>query len=472
MAHGIDERLARVMKDIRPKTAFEGQLGSPWTLAERLAFCHTPGLGLAVIEGFDLAWAGGFGRRETGSNDPVTASTLFQAASISKPVMALGVMRLVQDGVLDLDRDVNDYLTSWRVPANDGWQPRLTLRQLLSHTAGVTVSGFPGYTTTEKVPDLLQVLEGEPLANTPRIEVNILPGLSCRYSGGGSLIAQQVLIDRLGKPFPQLMRELVLGPLGMADSTFEQPLPAAWAPRAATGHPYKGKPLSGRHHVYPEMAAAGLWTTPTNLAQVGVELMRAVNGQPSTVLNQETAEAMLQTQHAGHSEGYQPGIGFFVQGEQESRCFYHSGWNEGFVAHAQFFPASGQGVVLMLNSNEGNDLMLDIGRAIRREFGWPDTVPTAKTAVEVDDLERYTGEYATEDGIELRVETQLGALWLQIADQPPLPIYASAQLEFFARVVNVTLVFHQDETGEIAELTLMQEGQQLEATRQGTPNAH
>jgi len=461
----IDERIARAMNDVRPETAFEGRFGPPQALAERMAFCHTPGVGLAIVEGFELAWAGGFGQREAGSGEPVTAGTLFQAASISKPVLALAVMRLVQDGVLELDRDVNDYITSWQVPANDGWQPRITLRQLLSHTAGVTVGGFPGYTTAEPMPGLVQVLEGEPQANTPRIEVNTLPGLTYRYSGGGSLIAQQAVIDRLGKPFPQLMRELVLEPLGMADSTFEQPLPAAWSPRAATGHPYKGNPLPGRYHVYPEMAAAGLWTTPADLARIGVELMRAVNGRPSAVLSRETVQAMLQPQHAGPSEGYQPAIGFHLDGEEQGRYFYHSGWNEGFVAHAQFFPSSGQGVVLMLNSNEGNDLMFDIGRAIRREFGWPGTLPTVKTAVEVAGLERYAGEYATEVGVELRVSVQDGALWLQATGQPPLPIYASAELRFFARAVNMALVFRRDEAGAIAGLTLEQEGQEFEATR-------
>jgi len=465
MSPEIDARIARAMNDIRSGTAFEGQLGPPRALAERMAFCHTPGVGLAVVEGFELVWAGGFGQREAGSSEPVTAGTLFQAASISKPVSALAVMHLVQDGILDLDRDVNDYLTSWQVPANDGWQPRLTLRQLLSHTAGVTVHGFPGYTASEPAPSLVQVLEGEPQANTPRIEVNTLPGLTYRYSGGGTLIAQQAVTDRLGKPFPQIMRELVLEPLGMADSSFEQPLPAAWRSRAATGHPYKGYPLPGRYHVYPEMAAAGLWTTPSDLARVGVELMRAVDGRPSAVLSRETAQAMLQPQHAGSGEGYRPAIGFHLDGEEQGRYFYHSGWNEGFVAHAQFFPSSGQGAVLMLNSNEGNDLMFDIGSAIRREFGWPGTLPTERRAVEVAGLERYAGEYATEAGIELRVSVQDGALWLQVAGQPPLPIYASAELEFFARVVNTTLVFRRDEAGTIAGLTLKQEGQEFEATR-------
>jgi CubicO group peptidase (beta-lactamase class C family) len=460
-----DERIARAMSDIRAETAFEGRLGPPRTLTERMAFCHTPGVGLAIVEGFEVAWAGGFGRCEAGSDEPVTAATLFQAASISKLVSALAVMRLVQDGVLDLDRDVNDYLTSWRVPANDGWQPRLTLRRLLSHTAGVTVHGFPGYTTSEPVPGLGQVLEGDPQANTPRIEVNTLPGLTCRYSGGGTLIAQQAVIDRLGKPFPRIMRELVLEPLGMADSTFEQPLPASWTPRAATGHPYKGNPLPGRYHVYPEMAAAGLWTTPADLARVGVELMRAVNGRPSAVLSTETAQAMLQPQHAGSGEGYRPAIGFFLEGEEQGRHFYHSGWNEGFVAHAQFFPNSGQGVVLMLNSNEGNDLMFEVGRALRREFGWPGTVPTEKASVAVADVERYTGEYATEAGTELRVRVQDGGLWLQAGDQPPLPVYASSELEFFARAVNTTLVFCQEEGGAVVGLTLKQEGQEFQAAK-------
>jgi hypothetical protein len=178
---------------------------------------------------------------------------------------------------------------------------------------------------------------------------------------------------------------------------------------------------------------------------------------------------MLQPQGAVSGDGYQPAIGFFVQGEGENRYFYHGGWNEGFVAHAQFFPASGQGAVLMLNSNEGNDLMFDIGRAVGREFGWPDTPPTVKTAVEVADAERYTGEYTTKAGMELRVDIQDGALRLQAAGQPPLPIYANAELEFFARVVNVTLVFHQDEAGKIAGLTLKQERQEFEAMRQEAP---
>jgi CubicO group peptidase (beta-lactamase class C family) len=463
----IEGRIARAMDDIRLETAFEGRLGPPHALAERMAFCHTPGIGLALVERFELAWAGGFGLREAGGDEPVTSGTLFQAASISKPLLALAVMCLVQDGVLELDRDVNDYLTSWRVPANKDWQPRLTLRQLLSHTAGVTVHGFPGYTTAEPLPDLMQVLEGDPHANTPRIEVNILPGLTYRYSGGGSLIAQQVLIDRLGRPFPQIVRERVLEPLGMASSTFDQPLPAAWAPRAAAGHPYKGICLPGRYHIYPELAAAGLWTTPSDLARVGIELMQAASGRPSALFNRDMAQAMLQPQHPGPGEGYQPAIGFFIEGEGQAQCFYHSGWNEGFVAHAQFFPSTGQGMVLMLNSNEGNDLMFDIGRALHREFCWPGALPAEKAAVEVEDAARFAGSYVTQAGMVFGVSVQGGALRVEVPGQPPLPLYAGSRSpaanEFFSRAMNITLVFRQDEFGAITGLALQQEGHTFEA---------
>src|SRR5262249_27708993 len=154
--------------------------------------------------------------------------TLFQAGSVSKPIFALAVMRLAQEGKVDLDEDVNRYLISWKVPANGSWQPRITLRQLLSHSGGMTVHGFPGYASDEKVPSVLDILDGRPPANTPRIEVNIVPGTQLRYSGGGITVAQQLVVDLLGEPFPKMMREVILDPLRMKHSTYEQPLPKKW----------------------------------------------------------------------------------------------------------------------------------------------------------------------------------------------------------------------------------------------------
>jgi len=259
------QRITRIENYLIPDSPLRCQSPRTITLAERMNTLVTPGVSIAVIEDGKIAWAKGWGVREAGQPDPVTPQTLFQAASISKPVTALAVLRLVEQGRLDLDEDVNAYLTSWKVPANDGWQPVVTLRQLLSHTGGTTVHGFPGYPPDQPLPTAVQVLEGGPLANTDPLVVNVLPGTVNRYSGGGTTIVQQMLVDVLGQPFPQIMREWVLGPLGMERSTYEQPLPPHRRQEAATAHPSGGTPQPGRWHVYPEMGAAGLWTTPSDL---------------------------------------------------------------------------------------------------------------------------------------------------------------------------------------------------------------
>jgi CubicO group peptidase (beta-lactamase class C family) len=236
----IEAHIAHVLQDLRPDGSVQGQELPACSLEQRMADCATPGISIGVIDEFQVVWAGGFGKRTAGTTDEVTPNTPFQAGSISKPVFALAVMKLVEKGQIDLDADVNHYLESWQIPTNEGWQPRVTLRQLLSHTAGTSVHGFPGYPTAGPWPAIPQILEGIPPANTPPVVVDLLPGIQFRYSGGGTMIAQQLVVDLLGKPLPDIMRELVLDPLEMSDSTYEQPLPAAMAARAATAHPWNG----------------------------------------------------------------------------------------------------------------------------------------------------------------------------------------------------------------------------------------
>src|ERR1043166_3612680 len=146
----IEHRIERVISGLLPETAFINRYGAKAALKERMAFYHTPGVSIAVVNHYKIEWARGFGLKEWGKRAPVTEMTLFQAGSISKPIFALAVMRLIEEARLDLDEDVNRYLTSWKVPPNGSWQPRITLRQLLSHSAGLTVHGFPGYLRTEK----------------------------------------------------------------------------------------------------------------------------------------------------------------------------------------------------------------------------------------------------------------------------------------------------------------------------------
>ena len=469
MLQSVEQRIERIINNLLPATALQGKFGSPKNLYERLAHYYTPGISIAVINDFEIEWARGFGVCEAGTTREVTPDTLFQAASISKPVFALAVMRLVQEGRLNLDEDVNNDLTSWRVPAIAHWQPRITLRQLLSHTAGLTVHGFPGYRNSEPLPTTVEVLNGEPPANTDKVEVNIIPGLHHRYSGGGTTIAQQVLVDVLKQPFPEIMRELVLDSLGMTNSTYQQPLPNDWLARAATAHSFCGIPLEGKHHVYPEMAAAGLWTTPSDLAKVGVELMRVLRGLPPTVWSKETIEEMLrpqqpeQTQEADESfvglgNGLFVGLGFFAGGGiGDGFYFFHSGRNEGFVSLMRVYPHIGKGAVVMLNSEE-IEPMQEVMRALALEYDWPDVFPKEKPIITLSQTDSYSGLYLTKSGLQFKVVSQDGNLFLQCGQQPPLQFFPTSELEFIAKAVNTSISFEKDDTGNITAMTLSQAG--------------
>lgn len=235
-------------------------------LPDRLAETGAAALSLAVIRDGELAEARAWGLADVERAALATDATLFQAGSISKPVSCFAVLRLVARGDLDLDWDVNEYLTSWQVPQVDGWQPRLTLRRLMSHTAGTTVHGFPGYDRGGPIPTVEQILDGAPPANTPAVRVDVVPGSMWRYSGGGTTIVQLVLEDSTRTAFPELLQELVLEPAGMVTATFEQPLPEARQPEAAIGYYEPGKPVPGGWHVYPEVAAAGLGARRTTSA--------------------------------------------------------------------------------------------------------------------------------------------------------------------------------------------------------------
>ena len=322
-----------------------------------------PGLSLAIIEDGKIVKAKGFGVTEKGGDSPVTASTLFQAGSISKPVSALGALRLVEEGKLILDEDVNARLATWKVPENEFTrEKKVTLRGLLSHTAGLTVHGFPGYATDGPVATLVQVLDGAKPANTPAIRVDILPGSRWRYSGGGYTVMQQMVIDVTGKPFPRFMQEAVLEPLGMRESTFEQPLPAEKAKLTATGHLGDRSPAKGKWHIYPEMAAAGLWTTPSDLARFAIGVQEAAAGRPGKPLSQKMARQMI-TEVKDHY-----GLGVGLQGSGHTLRFGHGGRDHGFDAQLDAYAETGQGAVIMINANDNSGMVSRILEVIAREY--------------------------------------------------------------------------------------------------------
>ncbi|WP_152393045.1 serine hydrolase domain-containing protein [Paenibacillus guangzhouensis] len=461
MSKAIEERIEAIIHRLLPETHYKNKYEEA-TLDERMKYYNTPGVSIAVINNFELEWARGFGLREAGNPEPVTETTLFQAGSISKPVFALSVMRLVQEGRLDLDRDVNDYLKSWKIPSVSGWQPKVTLRQLLSHSAGLTVHGFPGYETTDEIPTVVQILNGQYPANTSAVEVNLIPGLQFRYSGGGTTVAQQLVTDWLNQPFAEIMSELLFKPLGLANSTFEQPLPLQHHEFAATAHPWKGRPLQGKWRVYPEMAAAGLWTTPSDLARLGIELQLTLNNNSNGMLSTDTLNQMLTAQVEDHM-----GIGFFLEGKGESSRFGHSGWDEGFVAQFVLSKHLGFGAVIMINSNEGNPMLKEIERAIAREYGWPGYFPDeTNVTVPRNILNEYVGDYKAASGLQASVIQDGNDLGLRIKEQSPIRLSPESETKFSTEGPNTVVDFERDGDGHVMALHIHQEGRSFRADKQ------
>ncbi|MFZ1008917.1 MAG: serine hydrolase [Candidatus Sulfotelmatobacter sp.] len=358
-------RIQRVENGIPPIPISDAGPPLQLNLEQLMQTYKVLGLSVAVIDNFKIAWAKGYGVTEPGSHNPVTIHTLFQAGSISKPVAATGALSLVQQGKLSLDENVNDELKSWRIPGNEFTKDqKVTLRRILSHSAGLTVHGFPGYAVGAPIPTLVQILNGESPANTKPVRVDTVPGTKFIYSGGGITIEQQLLIDVTGKPFPQFMRQAVLDKIGMSDSTYEQPLPPARAAMAATATHSDGMPVPGKWHIYPEMAAAGLWTTASDLARFGTEIAVSKQGKANHVLSEAMTREMLKPQID------QVGLGFFLGQYKNPEEFGHNGDDDGFKAILIMFADSGKGVAIMVNSDNGVNVANYLVQSVAKEYRW------------------------------------------------------------------------------------------------------
>lgn len=359
-----EARIERIRHAIEPIETVKGEPPVSLDIEQLMKLYNVPGLSVAVIEDYKIAWTKSYGVTEPGGATPVTAKTLFQAGSISKPVAAAGMLALVQAGKLSLDEDVNEKLKTWKVPENEFTrEQKVTLRRLASHSAGLTVHGFPGYDVDEKVPTLVQIFNGEKPANTAAIRVDFVPGTEERYSGGGVTIEQQLMMDVSGKQFPVLMKETVLDKIGMSDSSYEQPLPSRRAAMTAGGVYADGKPVHGKWHVYPEMAAAGLWTTPTDLAKFAIEIALSRQGKSNKVLTQKTVEEMLTPQ----SKDF--GVGFGLNKNRPGE-FGHDGADEGFQAVLLMNSDTGQGIAMMANSDYGILVAEEYMRSVAKEYNW------------------------------------------------------------------------------------------------------
>jgi CubicO group peptidase (beta-lactamase class C family) len=287
-------RITRIQNGLLPSVIIKGQPLPAMKLADRMQYYRVPGVSIAFFDHGQIVWAESYGVADVQTGRPVTPETLFQAGSISKPIAALGALRLVESGKLKLDENVNDELTSWKLPENEFTaNQKVTLRRILSHSGGVGVHGFGGYELTQPVPSVVQILDGTKPANSPPVRVEAVPGSVWSSSGGGIMIMQLMMMEATGKSFPAQMHDLVLGPIGMSHSTYEEPLPLSLRGSAAHGYEANGDPVPGGFHIYPEMAAAGLWATPSDLALAAIEVQNEYAGTSHKVLSQALAKEML-----------------------------------------------------------------------------------------------------------------------------------------------------------------------------------
>jgi CubicO group peptidase (beta-lactamase class C family) len=473
-AQETDPRIQRVEEGISGSIQIRGRNPELFSITDRMKHYGVPGVSVAILEGGEIVWAQGYGVKDITTGEPVDPETLFQAASISKPVAAMAALKLVEQGVLDLDAPVNQYLKSWKLPENrfTTGMP-VTLRHLLTHTGGLTVHGFPGYALDAPLATTVEVLDGSGAANTDPIRVDTVPGSLWRYSGGGYTIMQQLLVDVTGKPFPELMRELVLDPAEMALSSYAQPLPPEKEEYAASAHMSDGSTGDGKWHLYPEMAAAGLWTNPTELGRLALHVQAASRGEPGHLLSPKMTQAQLTPGLGGY------GLGFAVRGEGSSARFTHGGSNYGFKALFLAFVEGGRGVFIMTNGERGSALAQEISLAVAREFEWPEPryQEIALAEVSRDLLQEVSGDYRLEEeDLDIRVLLEEDHLRIEVPDpagaESPQVILAYPTSEVFFIDLQDGRRFRvdRDVSGTVVALQVLG-GPKLVRTRRGTPES-
>jgi len=419
-----------------------------WSIEERMASYKVPGVSVAVINNYQIEWAKGYGWADVAEQRPVTVHTLFQAASISKSLNAVGVLRLAQEGKIDPDADINQYLTSWKFPYDSlsGGQ-KISISNLLSHTAGLTINGFPGYAKGEVLPAITDILDGNPPSNTRAVRSQFEPEKMVRYSGGGTTVSQLIVEDITRQPYDKYMQEKVLNPLKMLGSSYTQP-PSADAQLLTTAYTSNGDEVKGKYHIYPEQAAAGLWTNPTDLARYIIELQRSYGGKSNKVLSPKMARLMV----TPFLKDTTAALGVFIEKVRDDTYFQHSGSNEGYLCQYYGSLSGGRGVVVMTNSNNSG-IVREIINSVATVYNWEGFYrPVIKEPVMPTALDRYVGKYATDRGATYVIANRDNRLYLE--SNLSWQIYFTSQEDFFISSARGDRKFLFDDNGVVTGFTI------------------
>ncbi|MCX6259445.1 MAG: serine hydrolase [Bacteroidia bacterium] len=418
-----------------------------WNLAERMKKYGINGVSIAVVHNYKIEWARGYGFADISEKRPVTEATLFQAASISKSLNSLGVLKLVQEKRLDLEADINKYLVSWKFPYDEkSNNKKITIANLLSHTGGLTIHGFPGYSRGDSLPTLPQILDGQKPANTEAVRSSSEPGKNVNYSGGGITITQLIVMDVTHQPYDVFMKKNVLDPLGMTASSFAQPPEKGKENLFATGYKADGSEVPGKYHIYPEQAAAGLWTDPTDLCKYIIETQLSYKGESSRVLTPEMTRKRLTPVLEDAA------LGTFVNSRvtDSYKYFNHNGGNEGFSCTSIGCRDNGEGVVIMTNS-DNSSILEEIANSVASVYNWKDYyLPEIKKVVNVDKsvLAKYTGKYDF-NGTQITITMSDTGLSVNPFGNVRWQLYFTSDSDFFVRESRGMAKFRTDKDSKV-----------------------
>ena len=338
-------------------------------ILNRLKESKINGASVAVIYDGQIDWVKAYGTANGNQGEPVTTATLFQCASIGKVITALVALNLVKEGKLDLDEDVNDKLVRWKIQENEITKDhKVTLRHLLSHSAGLTDDyGFLGYSPGKAIPTVLQILKQESPANAKKsLEIKTTPGEIERYSGGGYLIIQLLIEDITGNSFEEQVQQVIFQPVQMANSTYDYRPDLNLKKKIASGHLTNGKALKKKkYHIYPEKAAAGPWTTAEDLAKLVVQIQKEVAGESDLILDQKMVSEFLSPQINNK------GLGVNLKGLTKPEAFWHAGQNLGFTGILYGLIDRKEGAIMLLNSDGGETIMQEFITSVAHAYQWP-----------------------------------------------------------------------------------------------------
>ncbi len=428
----LEARIKRVEDGLMPSLQIKGEAVPTFNVNNRLKELGIPGLSVAFVKDGKIEWSRAYGMADVAENRPMTTETMLLAGSISKPVAALRAHQMVEQGVFDLDENVNEYLKSWYVPDNEFTKnEKVTLRRILNHTAGLTVWGFPGYDKGDKIPSVPEVLDGK--GNTDSVRVYKEPGRSWMYSGGGYTVMQLMITDTEGTSFPETMQSHVLDPLGMQKSTFANPLPEKYHSMAATGYRGNGQEVEGKWPIYPEMAAAGLWTTPSQLIQYAIEVQKINSSKEDGILKYSSVEAMLTPGMNDHGLGPQAG----------KERFGHGGADEGFRANMIAWKNEPYALVVMVNSDNGQ-IMQEFQLAVAKEYGLSGIKADVREIVKMssEELQRYVGKFQVGDIGIVEVENTGSTLLFKAPFiQQRVELVAQSETRFFDKADGTPITF-------------------------------